>query len=193
MHNAIIVPFGCIGIDDSVKIILDSDEVLKSPFLRDKAIRDIKRAGTARAGVEEELVMPIGVPKPPSRCYFLFSEPYDTKNLDIYNKTQAKEVYNDIKRKVEQSVEDLLVFRGNINYYFYFYCYYYYYYYSNYSTQVVRIRTVNYRCYHINRSSYPQSIFLCTSPHAQNRIPIRTFFQELVTSFLQGKRLQRAL
>jgi hypothetical protein len=46
--DAIIVPFSAIGLIDSVSIILDSSEVLKIPFLADRAQIDNDASGKGR-------------------------------------------------------------------------------------------------------------------------------------------------
>lgn len=112
LFNAKIVPFSAIGIADSVEMIVDGKEILDLPLFGDRAKRASKKAPNARAGVEDEFIAPLVVPKlTPSRCYFLFHETVDTKNIDIYDKKECASMYNQIKSTVANGIVTLKRFR----------------------------------------------------------------------------------
>lgn len=111
LFGATIVPFAAIGIADSVDIILDSEEILKVPILGDRAKRFNKNVPSARAGIQDNFISPIAVPKLPSRCYFLFEESYDTREIDIYDKVKCAEIYSCVKGRVKDGIETLKRFR----------------------------------------------------------------------------------
>lgn len=56
---------------------------------------------------------PLVIPSTPARNYFLFHEPYDTKELNYRDKKKCKEVYDMLKSQVEQGLSTLQEFREN--------------------------------------------------------------------------------
>ena len=111
LFNAIIVPFSAIGIADSVNMLLDADEILKVPFVGDRVRQSNENVPNARAGVEDRFIAPLVVPKIPSRVYFLFHDVYDTADINIYNKTSCRQLYDSIKDKVSNGIDTLLKIR----------------------------------------------------------------------------------
>ena len=111
--DAIIVPFGAIGVADSLDILLDSSDIYSNPILNRLARRAATRIPRARATVAENFTLPIFSPKLPRRIYFLFQQPFDTRNLDARDKKACRDVYLAIRDQVEESLATLLRFRQN--------------------------------------------------------------------------------
>ena len=109
--NAIVVPFGAIGVDDSFTMLLDGKEIIELPYFGLRAKRFAARLPRARASVPETFILPVGIPNPPRRVYFLFHQPFDTTNINMRNKTECKVAYNAVKDRVEQSVQRLIFLR----------------------------------------------------------------------------------
>ena len=119
LFNAVIVPFAGIGIADSVEMILNPDELKKIPFVEQRLKKTErensdtnKKPRSARPGdIEESLIPPLSIPKLPSRNYFLFGEPIDTANLNIYDKKATRNCYEKVRNEVKQSIWSLQKFR----------------------------------------------------------------------------------
>ena len=111
LFDAIIVPFGAIGIADSVEMILDSDELMNLPLFGDRIRTSGQSKPSARPGRDESLVAPLSIPKAPSRCYFLFQEPIDTRTLNIYDKDACKDMYDKVQKSVRSGIQELQSFR----------------------------------------------------------------------------------
>ena len=109
LHDAIVVPFGAIGVADSFDMVLDRDDILASPLLRDRATKSLDSIPQARAGGTEQFIAPISVPKlsGPGRQYFLFGQPYDTRELSMRNKKECKAAYQDIRDRVRSCISVL--------------------------------------------------------------------------------------
>eukprot|EP01041_Mallomonas_annulata_P002461 gene2461-4780_t len=111
IFDAIIVPFAAVGIYDSVNFVMGPDEMLDIPFIGDRLRSANSALPQARPGVEENLGFPLLTPKLPSRVYFLFQQPFDTADLNTYDKKAAKAMYEDIQRSVTDGIDTLLKFR----------------------------------------------------------------------------------
>ena len=114
IFNCIIVPFAGIGIDDSVNIVLDKEDMKKFPFSRgnNNSISNLNMK-QARAGIQEDFSPSFFLPKPTGveRVYFLFQEPIDTAGFNIYNKTESRVLYERVKGQVQDGIDTLKVFR----------------------------------------------------------------------------------
>jgi len=111
LKNAIIVPFGAIGMADSVNMLLDANEIGALPVFGQRAKDANKMMPTARAGSNENFVAPFSIPSTPARNYFLFQEPIDMSGIDIYDKEKCREVYDRVKGRVEASISTLISLR----------------------------------------------------------------------------------
>ena len=111
--DAIIVPFGAIGVADSLDIVLDSNDIYSNPLLARFARRAAMRIPRARATVAENFTLPIFSPKLPRRVYFMFEQPFDTRSLDVRDRKACQTAYNSIKDQVEGCLDTLLKFREN--------------------------------------------------------------------------------
>ncbi|XP_022719246.1 acyltransferase-like protein At1g54570, chloroplastic isoform X2 [Durio zibethinus] len=113
--GATIVPFGTVGEDDIVELVLDYHDWMKIPVVNDKIkeairggikIRDKTKGEVAR----EELFVPGLLPKLPGRIYYLFGKPIKLKGRDdlLENREDANEMYLQVKSEVEQCIAYLL-------------------------------------------------------------------------------------
>uniref|UniRef100_A0A803KWH6 Acyltransferase n=1 Tax=Chenopodium quinoa TaxID=63459 RepID=A0A803KWH6_CHEQI len=80
--GAKIIPFGAIGEDDVCEFLLDSEDQMKIPYLRE-AIEKRTNQIQLRTDLEGEVANQVAyfpgvVPKIPGRFYFMFSKPIDT-------------------------------------------------------------------------------------------------------------------
>lgn len=116
--NALIVPFAAVGADDAYDIIMDTDEILRSPFLGPLAKGLIARVDPSLD--PQESVLPLtrlpgtGLPAPfpvPNlqRLYFKFCEPIDTSGLDAGDREGVQAAYEAVRGAVTQGMDELLV------------------------------------------------------------------------------------
>jgi len=113
LHRAIIVPFGAVGMADSVNMLLSPDELEALPVLGNWAKENQRSVPQARAGGNERMTAPILAPSLPQRNYFLFGKPLDTAELcpDVSDRAACKAVYEQAKGGVEGCIAKLLRFR----------------------------------------------------------------------------------
>jgi hypothetical protein len=111
LFDAIIVPFAGVGIADSVSMLLDADEISQIPILGDRVANSNSNIRSARAGMNESFIAPLSLPKAPSRVYFMFQQPIDTRELNIYDKAASRATYDKVQRAVRAGIEELLHFR----------------------------------------------------------------------------------
>lgn len=112
LFDAIIVPFAGIGIADSVNILLDGEEVASLPIIGESVRRQSRKMPTARAVGNESFLTPIAIPQLPSRLYFLFQKPVDTRELNVYDKKACKTAYKQVREEVVSALEILQKFRA---------------------------------------------------------------------------------
>lgn len=56
-------------------------------------------------GDKESPMPPLFLPKAPERNYFLFGQPFDTRDLNIYDKKQCKKIYGEVRSSVEDGIQ----------------------------------------------------------------------------------------
>ena len=110
-YNAVIVPFGATGIDDSLNIVLDNKELQQAPFIGKALTQRSSKLPQARRGVsaneddgdlEESFVAPLAAPKfPPRRMYFVFRKPIFLDESLVNDKKECARVYELVKAEVE--------------------------------------------------------------------------------------------
>ncbi|CAI0432370.1 unnamed protein product [Linum tenue] len=113
--GATIVPFGGVGEDDLVELVLDYKDLMNIPILNNY-IRDIARSAprvrdeTKGEVANQELFVPGLLPKVPGRMYFLFGKPIETKGREdiLRNREDAHQLYLQIKSDVEMNIDYLL-------------------------------------------------------------------------------------
>ncbi|XP_021727534.1 acyltransferase-like protein At3g26840, chloroplastic [Chenopodium quinoa] len=111
--GAKIIPFGVIGEDDVCEILLDSEDQMKIPYLRE-AIEKRTSQIQLRTDLEGEVAnqityFPGVVPKLPGRFYYMFGKPIDTAGMkqELRDKEKAHEVYLQVKSEVERCISYL--------------------------------------------------------------------------------------
>ncbi|XP_047959094.1 phytyl ester synthase 2, chloroplastic-like isoform X2 [Salvia hispanica] len=112
--GAKIVPFGSVGEDDVLQLLLDCDDQMKIPPLKALIEELTKETARLRSNAEGEigkqfLYCPVALPKLPGRFYFLFGEPISTEGRKdvLTNKDKARQVYLEVKRETEKCIEYL--------------------------------------------------------------------------------------
>ncbi|GMI94544.1 phytyl ester synthase 1 [Hibiscus trionum] len=113
--GATIVPFGVVGEDDLVQVVLDYHDFMKIPIVKDKIIETIQGGVQFRDKAQgevasQEVFIPAMLPKIPGRFYFLFGKPMKLKGRKdlVKNREGAKEVYLQVKCEVEHCIDYLL-------------------------------------------------------------------------------------
>ncbi|CAL9223987.1 unnamed protein product [Arabidopsis halleri] len=107
--GAKIIPYGAVGEDDLCEMVLDYDDQMKIPFLKN-LIEEITQDSVNLRNDEEgelgkqDLHVPGIVPKIPGRFYVYFGKPIETegREKELNNKEKAHEVYLEVKSEVER-------------------------------------------------------------------------------------------
>lgn len=109
-----IVPFGVVGEDDLVELALDYNDIKKIPYVKtmfdDFNNKNVRlRKGETGEVAEQDLHMPLLVPKVPGRMYFLFGRPFLTAGQErqLQGKEEADRMYVEVKKEVEDCLEYL--------------------------------------------------------------------------------------
>mmetsp|Transcript_8266 Transcript_8266/g.14960 ORF Transcript_8266/g.14960 Transcript_8266/m.14960 type:complete len:631 (-) Transcript_8266:1047-2939(-) len=102
--NALIVPVSAIGADDSVELILDTEEQLEFPILGG-LIKNI----VSQNGGDLEHLHPITTFPKPERMYFQFHSVIDCSQ---YSMDQSSEIYDRVRSNVENGIQDLIQYRN---------------------------------------------------------------------------------
>ncbi|RWR94688.1 Diacylglycerol acyltransferase [Cinnamomum micranthum f. kanehirae] len=112
--GATIVPFGVVGEDDIVELVLDYNELTRIPFIRDWIKYEnegFTRLRTDFTGevANQDVFLPGMVPKIPGRFYYLFGKPFETKGKVqlLKDRQNASELYLQIKSQVESIISYL--------------------------------------------------------------------------------------
>ncbi|KAJ4831350.1 hypothetical protein Tsubulata_015973 [Turnera subulata] len=113
--GATIVPFGTVGEDDLQEEVLDYHDLMKIPIISDQ-IRETNRQATwvrdeSKGEVaNQDITIPVLLPKIPGRFYFLFGKPIQTKGERkmLEDRESANRLYLQIKSEVEKSIAYLL-------------------------------------------------------------------------------------
>lgn len=110
-----IVPFGVVGEDDVLEMVLDYNDIQKIPFLPqifdDYNSEDLRvRRWQSDERGNQNLHMPLLIPKAPGRLYFLFGKPFRTagREQELQSKAAADGVYKEMKKEVENCLQYLL-------------------------------------------------------------------------------------
>ncbi|KAL6200381.1 hypothetical protein ACLB2K_030163 [Fragaria x ananassa] len=109
--GAKIVPFGAVGEDDFFQLLLDYDDQMKIPVLKNFIDELSDEAGTLRTTVDgevenQDIHLPGVVPKIPGRLYYHFGKPIETDGMkeELLDREKAHELYVQVKSEVENSI-----------------------------------------------------------------------------------------
>lgn len=106
--GAKIVPFGAVGEDDIGDLLVDYEDQMKIPFLKQSIEELTAEAAKVRATVEGEVgnqavYLPGILPKFPGRFYYHFGKPIETegRKQELRDREKAHELYLEVKSEVE--------------------------------------------------------------------------------------------
>ncbi|KAL5701396.1 hypothetical protein ACHQM5_026739 [Ranunculus cassubicifolius] len=112
--EATIVPFGVVGEDDVFQMVMDYDDQMKIPILREvieKFNQDTIRLRADFSGEvgNQDICIPALLPKVPGRFYYLFGKPIKTKGMKevLKNEKSVNELYLHIQSDIEKSLSYL--------------------------------------------------------------------------------------
>lgn len=91
-HQATIVPFSAVGMDDAVDIAFDADDILRSPLGR----------ALKKLGVREDAIMPIAWGLRLERFYFRIGTPIPTDAFE----SDSDEACWELRRRTAAAIED---------------------------------------------------------------------------------------
>ncbi|CAA0824610.1 Esterase/lipase/thioesterase family protein [Striga hermonthica] len=118
--GAKIVPFGSVGEDDIGHLLLDYDELMRIPYFKHE-IKDLTdeavklRSEAVGEVANQDVHLPIIMPKVPGRFYYLFGKPIETQGREEELKCREKghELYLQVKSEVEKCLAYLKEKREN--------------------------------------------------------------------------------
>ncbi|CAF2223363.1 unnamed protein product [Brassica rapa] len=121
--GAKIIPFGVVGEDDLCQMVLDYNDQMKIPFIKN-FIQEITQDATKLRNGEEgelgnqDLHVPGIIPKIPGRLYVHFGKPIETegKRKELNDKERAHDVYLQVKSEVERCMTYLKIQRESDHY-----------------------------------------------------------------------------
>ncbi|KOM38357.1 hypothetical protein LR48_Vigan03g173900 [Vigna angularis] len=109
--GAKIVPFGAVGEDDLGQVVFDYDDLVKIPYFRTEIESLTSEVTQLRGDVGGEVAnqqvhMPLILPKVPGRFYYYFGKPFETKGRkqELRDKEKAHEFYLQVKSEVERCI-----------------------------------------------------------------------------------------
>ncbi|CAL4950100.1 unnamed protein product [Urochloa decumbens] len=104
-----VVPFGCVGEDDVLELVLDYNDQKNIPGLGEWIESINKEAERVRDSVKgedgnQDVYVPALLPKVPGRFYYLFGKPIEMKGMNnlVRDRKSANDVYLRIKSEVEE-------------------------------------------------------------------------------------------
>ncbi|KAJ9557582.1 hypothetical protein OSB04_012196 [Centaurea solstitialis] len=106
--GAKIIPFGVVGEDDMGELIFDYEDQMKIPYLKrfiqeltEEAIQ-LRSDDDGEVG-NQDIHLPVMLPKLPGRFYYLFGKPIETqgRNKELRDRDRAHDLYIEVKSEVE--------------------------------------------------------------------------------------------
>ncbi|KAF8676419.1 hypothetical protein HU200_046965 [Digitaria exilis] len=104
-----VIPFGCVGEDDVLELVLDYNDQKNIPGLGGWIESINKETDRVRDSVKgedgnQDMYLPGLLPKVPGRFYYLFGKPFEMKGMNnlVRDRKSANEVYLRIKSEVEE-------------------------------------------------------------------------------------------
>ncbi|KAG8385010.1 hypothetical protein BUALT_Bualt04G0177700 [Buddleja alternifolia] len=118
--GAKIIPFGSVGEDDIGQLLLDYDDLRRIPYFK-AAIEDLTdeavklRSDALGEVANQDVHLPIILPKVPGRFYYLFGKPIETegRKQELKSREKAHELYLEVKSEVEKCLGYLKEKREN--------------------------------------------------------------------------------
>ncbi|KAJ8546462.1 hypothetical protein K7X08_019045 [Anisodus acutangulus] len=118
--GAKIIPFGTVGEDDIGQMLLDYDDLMKIPYFK-AGIEELTgqveklRSDTGGEVSNQDVHLPIILPKVPGRFYFYFGKPIETEGRkeELKSREKAHELYLEVKSEVERCIDYLKEKREN--------------------------------------------------------------------------------
>lgn len=106
--GAKIIPFGVVGEDDIGELIFDYEDQMKIPYLK-RFIQELtEEAVQLRSNNEgevgnQDIHLPVMLPKLPGRFYYLFGKPIETqgRKKELRERDKAHDLYMEVKSEVE--------------------------------------------------------------------------------------------
>ncbi|CAJ1789841.1 unnamed protein product [Sphenostylis stenocarpa] len=116
--GAKIVPFGAVGEDDLGQVVFDYDDLVQIPYFRSEIESLTSEATQLRSDLGGEVAnqqvhMPLIMPKVPGRFYYYFGKPLETKGRkqELKDREKSHEFYLQVKSEVERCIAYLKVKR----------------------------------------------------------------------------------
>jgi pimeloyl-ACP methyl ester carboxylesterase len=111
-HGVTIIPFGGVGEDDFVDIVLDLHDLRKFPALLDMVTpknMPMLRQELGGELADQAMHLPIALPKGIGRLYFKMQKPIITagREEEFRDRTKVQELYMHVKSEVESAMEYL--------------------------------------------------------------------------------------
>ncbi|GLI58562.1 hypothetical protein VaNZ11_000309 [Volvox africanus] len=105
--GATLIPFAAVGAEDCVELLLDREDMMAVPGLRELLRRQQEGIVMARRGVtvseevEESFILPLVIPKAPARFYYLFGAPIRTDPRVAEDRDAVSQLYSQVRSEVE--------------------------------------------------------------------------------------------
>ncbi|KAK8452767.1 hypothetical protein SEVIR_5G166200v4 [Setaria viridis] len=102
-----VIPFGCVGEDDVLELVLDYNDQKNIPGLREwieSVNKEADRVSVKGEDGNQDMYLPALLPKVPGRFYYLFGKPIEMKGMNslVRDRKSANDVYLRIKSEVEE-------------------------------------------------------------------------------------------
>ena len=112
-YNATIVPVAAVGADEAFEMLLDADDVLRTPLLGERAAETARRTPIALPG--ERFVTPVSLPAPWKfrRFYFALGAPIPTEQVNATDRAACAALQQSVKAEVEAQLDYLLERRSH--------------------------------------------------------------------------------
>lgn len=118
--GAKIIPFGTVGEDDIGQMLVDYNDMMKIPYFKAYIEELTSEVETLRYESEGEVSnqdvhLPIILPKVPGRFYYYFGKPIETEGRkeELKSREKAHELYLEVKSEVERCIDYLKEKREN--------------------------------------------------------------------------------
>ncbi|GMH23882.1 hypothetical protein Nepgr_025725 [Nepenthes gracilis] len=107
--GAKIIPFGVVGEDDIGQIVVDYDDLMRIPYFKSQIEELTNEAAKLRTDIRgevsnQDIHLPLILPKVPGRLYYLFGKPIETEGRreELKDKQKAHALYLHVKSEVDR-------------------------------------------------------------------------------------------